>query len=110
MNPTTDRRQCVRHLAQFSAKYSVKEGTFRNLIKNIGAGGDFINARRKIKLNQSVNIRFPIFAFENKFYVTGMVVRFDAEGFAVRFNEPVEEKICQQGQFPGILSERDRLN
>lgn len=107
MSPTNDKRRYARHAVPFSAKYSVKEGTFRDLIGNIGAGGIFFNSRRKIQLNQTISIRFPTLAFENRFYTTGMVVRCSAEGFAVMFNEPIEEKLSIEGQFPGILSERD---
>jgi len=103
-----NRRRYLRHQALFSAKYTVKEGTFRDLITDIGAGGAFIKTRRNITLDQSINIRFPTFAFENRFYATGIVVRDASEGFAVRFNEPIDEKICQEGQLPGIISERDR--
>lgn len=108
MNPANDKRRYARHAAQFSAKYSVKEGTFRDLIRNIGAGGIFINSRRMIKRNQTISIRFPTFAFENRFYATGMVVRCSTDGFAVMFNEPIEEKLSMEGRFPGFLSERDR--
>ena len=108
MNPTNDKRRYARHAAPFSAKYSVKEGTFRDLIRNIGAGGMFVSSRRKIQLDQPISIRFPTFAFENRFYATGMIVRCNEEGFAVMFNEPIEEKLSMEGQFPGILSERDR--
>ena len=109
MSTNKNRRQHLRHRAFFSVKYTVKEGTFRDLITNIGTGGAFITTRRHVNLNQTISIRFPTFAFEKQFYAKGIVVRENSDGFAIRFNTPVDEKICQVGQLPGILSERDRV-
>ncbi|MGD9310742.1 MAG: PilZ domain-containing protein [Desulfosarcina sp.] len=109
MNTNKNRRQHLRHSAFFSVRYTVKEGTFRDLITNIGAGGAFISTRRHVNLNQTVSIRFPTFAFEKQFYAKGIVVRQNSSGFAVSFNAPVDEKICHEGQPPGILSERNRM-
>ena len=110
MSSSRNRRRHPRHAALLSVKYSVKEGTFRDLIKDIGAQGVFIRSRRTIQPDQSITIRFPILAFEKSFQATGRVVRCDDEGFGVMFNSPIEEKVCRDGQLPGILAERERLN
>jgi hypothetical protein len=110
MSRNRDRRRYPRHTALFSAKYSVKEGTFRDLISDIAVQGVFIRSRRIIQADQSITIRFPILAFEKSFQATGKVVRCDDEGFGVAFDLPIEERVCQKGQLPGILAQRERLN
>ena len=48
MKTVPNRRRYPRHTALFSAKYTAKEGTHRDLIQDIGAGGVFVCTRRKI--------------------------------------------------------------
>jgi len=108
MNTAANRRQYARYMAEFSAKYTVKEGKFRDLISNVGAGGVFVITRRKISLGRSINIQFPIFALGKRLSVMGTVVRCDAEGFAVMFNETIEEGLLKNGQFPGSANENHR--
>ncbi|WP_319404755.1 PilZ domain-containing protein [uncultured Desulfosarcina sp.] len=93
MNTVPNNRRYPRHMALFSSKYTVKEGTFRDLIKDIGAGGVFVSTRRKINQGRPINLQFPIFAFKKRFSLMGKVVRCNTTGFAVMFNEPIDEKL-----------------
>lgn len=108
MNTLANRRHYPRYMAVFSTKYTIKEGKFRDLIRNIGAGGVFVSTRRKINQGRSINIQFPIFAFEKRLSVMGTVVRCDTDGFAVMFNEAIEKKMLQDGRFPGSVTEDNR--
>ena len=108
MNTVAHRREYPRYTAVFSTKYTVKEGMFRDLIINIGAGGVFVSTRRKIIQGRSINIQFPIFAFEKWLSIMGTVVRCDSKGFAVMFNEAMEVKILNEGRFPGSDNEGNR--
>lgn len=108
MNTVAHRRQYPRYTAVFSTKYIIKEGTFRDLIRNIGAGGVFISTTRKVSQGKLINIQFPIFAFEKRLSVMGTVVRCDTLGFAVRFNEAIEVNLFNGGRFPGSVKEGDR--
>lgn len=101
MNTVAHRREYPRYTAVFSTKYTVKEGMFRDLIINIGAGGVFISTRRKIIQGRPINLQFPIFAFGKWLSIMGTVVRCDSKGFAVMFNEAIEVKILKEGGFPG---------
>lgn len=108
MNTVAHRRQYPRFPAVFSTKYTVKEGKFRDLIRNVGAGGVFVTTRRKIHQGRSINIQFPIFAFGRRLSLMGTVVRCDADGFAVMFHEAIEVKIFKEGRFPGNVDEGSR--
>ena len=78
-------------IAWIIAEYTVREGKFRDVMKNIGAGGLFIRTSRKIKTGQPILLEFPLFRFENNIRVSGQVIRRDHDGFAVAFDEPLEE-------------------
>jgi hypothetical protein len=98
MNTAANRRKYMRHTALFSAKYIIQAGRFRDLIKNIGSGGVFISTRRKIDTAQPINLQIPIFAFEKWLSLMGTVVRCNSEGFAVEFDEAIDEKLFKTGQ------------
>jgi hypothetical protein len=103
-----NQRRFPRRAAFIIADYTVKEGSFRDIIKNIGASGLFISTWRRVAEGQPIELEFPIFDFENLFGVKGTVVRSGAKGFAVRFDEPIKGLICREGHFPEIVHESDR--
>lgn len=105
MNTIAHRRQYPRYKAVFSTKYTVKEGTRRDIVKNIGAGGVFIGTRRKIDHGCPINIQIPIFAFGKRLSIMGTVVRCESKGFAVMFDEAIDMKILKEGRFPGNIDE-----
>jgi len=70
MNTTADRRRHPRHIALFSAKYTVKSGTYRDFVRNVSAGGIYIISRQTIKDGQRISLRFPVLAFDKKPSVT----------------------------------------
>jgi hypothetical protein len=108
MGPPQDRRQYPRYVSYIVAEYIVKEGRFRDIIKNISAGGLFVWTQKHIAAGQSIVLEFPLFQFENVIRVSGTVVRRDAKGFAVKFNEPIEELKDAQGKVPKIVHEANR--
>ena len=108
MNPIPNQRQYPRRASYIIAEYLVKERTFRDVIKNIGAGGLFVRTSRRVAVGQPILLRFPLFQFANTIEVSGKVVRIDRNGFAVRFDEPIDGLICKEGHFPEIVHESDR--
>ena len=108
MNIIPHRRQYPRYAAVFSTKCSAKEGKFRDLTRDVGAGGVFIRTNRKIRQGRRINIQFPIFAFEKKLSLMGIVVRCENEGIAVKFEEAIDISIFKDGRFPGNLNEEKR--
>jgi Tfp pilus assembly protein PilZ len=90
------------------AEYSVLEGTFRDFVTHIGAGGLFIKTTRPIAVGQPVSARFPVFNFHTVVQATGRVVRRDADGIAVTFAEGVHGLVRKAGHFPEILEEQNQ--
>ena len=103
-----NQRGFPRRAAFIIARYTVKEGTFRDIIKNIGATGLFIGTQRRVAEGQSITLEFPVFTFDNLMRVEGRVMRSDARGFSVMFDAPIEGLICRDGHFPEIVHEGDR--
>lgn len=109
MKPSPDRRKYPRRAAYIIAEYTVREGTYRDLIKVIGAGGLFIWTSRKIADGQSIRLAFPLFQFNAVIRVSGKVVSKTPDGFAVAFDEPIDTLASKEdGQFPPIVHEGDR--
>jgi len=109
MKPIPNRRQYPRRTAYIIAKFSTSEGTYRDVIKNISAGGLFVRTLHKVNVGQSIRLQFPLFSFEQTIKVSGIVSRIDPTGFAVTFSKPIKGLICREGHFPEIVHEGDRL-
>lgn len=107
-NPKKNRRRYERRTAYIIVEYRINEILFRDIIKSIGAHGVFINTNRKVQVGQSVELRFPLFQFDEQVTISGTVIRSGPYGFAVNFDRPITELICEQGQFPNIVHEIDR--
>jgi Tfp pilus assembly protein PilZ len=110
MKTKPEQRQISGRTTYVIAEYTVLEGTFRDFIKHIGAGGLFIKTDRKIAVGQPVSTRFPLFNFDNIVQANGRVVRRDADGVAVTFTEAFEGLVCKEGHFPEIVFEGDHAN
>jgi hypothetical protein len=103
-----NQRQFPRRAAFIIAEYTVREGSYRDIIKNIGAKGLFIGTWRKIAEGQPIELCFPVFEFDNRLRIKGTVVHSSVKGFAVAFDEPIAGLICKEGEFPEIVHESDR--
>ena len=101
-------RRDERRTAYIIAEYTVKEGVFRDIIKNIGENGIFIRTRRAIDEDQEITLRFPLFTFDHQIEVKGRVTRSGPHGFAVTLGEPLEGLIREDGQLSDIVHEIDR--
>jgi PilZ domain len=105
---TTDQRIHPRRTSYIIVEYMVKEGSFRDIIRNIGADGMFVNTTRNIAEAQSIVLRFPLFEFDHLVEVNGQVTRCTTNGFAVTFDKPIPGLICKDGRLPEIVHEIDR--
>jgi hypothetical protein len=103
-----NQRNHPRRTSYIIVEYTVREGTFRDIIKNIGANGMFVNTTRTIAGGQTIEVRFPLFKFNHLIQATGQVTRSGANWFAVTFHQPIPGLICKEGQFPEIVHEIDR--
>jgi hypothetical protein len=102
-----NRRRYPRHTVLYSAKYTVKSGTYRDSVRNVSAEGIYIGTWRTIKNGQRISLRFPVFAFDRRPIVMGTVVRSQDRGFAVMFDNPIEGRVFKGGRIPEIGIERD---
>jgi hypothetical protein len=102
-------RHKPRRTAYIVAEYSVREGNYRDILKNIGASGVFIKTQRAIAEGQPIQLEFPLFKFEETIKAKGTVVRSGPTGFAVEFDQPIPGLESQDGQLPDIVHESDRL-
>jgi hypothetical protein len=100
MNTMQNRRRYPRRPARFSVKYTVKSGTYRDLVSNVSSGGVYITTRKTISPEQSVSLQFPVFAFDRRPSVMGKIVRSQDQGFAVMFDKPIERRLCPDDRFP----------
>ena len=108
LHANRNQRRFPRRAAFIIARYTVREGTFRDIIKNIGASGLFINTSRGVASGQPIDLEFPVFDFDNQLQVRGTVARVEQKGFSVVFDQPIEGLKCQEGHFPEIVHESDR--
>jgi hypothetical protein len=99
MNSKADKRKYPRHPAFYTAKYTIKSGTYRDLIANVSAGGIYIHSHRDVAQGQRISLRFPIVAFDKRPTVVGTVVRSQDRGFAVMFDDPIQERIPKSVSF-----------
>ena len=106
--PANNPRAFDRRSAYIIAEYTVSEGVFRDIIRNIGANGIFIGTHRSIAPGQNIVMKFPLFSFEHQIEVKGRVTRSGPHGFAVAFDTPLEGLISKDGRFPDIVHEIDR--
>jgi len=110
-NESTSNRKSREHdrrTAYIIAEYTVKEGVFRDIIKNIGPNGIFIGTRRAIDEDQEIVLRFPLFNFDHQIEVKGRVMRSGPHGFAVALGEPLDGLIREDGRLSDIVHEIDR--
>ncbi len=107
-NQNPNQRSHPRRTSFIIVEYTVREGTFRDIIKNIGANGMFVNTGRAIAQGQAIVLRFPLFEFDHPIQVAGQVTRSIATGFAVTFDQPIPGLICKDGKFPEIVHEINR--
>jgi hypothetical protein len=104
----SNRRKHDRRSAFIIVEYTVKEGTFRDILKSIGPNGLFISTTRTVAPGQVISLRFPLFSFDELTNVTGSVVRSGFQGFAVELDQPIEElKDCADA-LSKIVHETDR--
>ena len=106
MKTGSDRRRYLRNAAAFAVEYTVNSVTYRDLVRDVSAGGIYIGNWRAIKDGQRISLRFPMSDLEKEPRVMGTVMRSRDKGFAVIFDNPIEEKICRACQDPVLEIER----
>ena len=103
MTKSKNERQSPRCAAFIIAEYKLAEGTFRDVIKDIGANGLFVKTWRKFVAEESISFRFPLFDLYKIIEVSGKVIRNEHNGFAVSFDKPISGLVCKDGHLPEIV-------
>ena len=103
-------RQHPRKAAFIIAECTTNKGTFKDVLKNIGADGLFVKTWRKFEYGTPIVLKFPLFSFDQIIQVSGKVIRNDPNGFAVSFDKPINGLICKKGHLPEIVHEGDRIS
>jgi len=98
----------TRRSSYIIAKYTVRQGTYRDVIKNISASGLSIRTSRRLSVGQSIELEFPLLDFDKVIQVSGKVIRREYNGFAVAFDKPLDDMMDKEGQSPKIVHEGDR--
>lgn len=108
MRAKSNRQKHPRRTSYIIAEYRLNEGTFRDVISNIGSGGLFVRTSRKVAVDQTIVLLFPLFDFEQPVEVSGKVIRRDHNGFAVMFDRPLQALRGAEGKLADIVHESDR--
>lgn len=78
-------RKQSREACSITVDYIVDEETFHDYIKNISAGGVFIETGRKFEVGQEVVLSFTMPRYPSLLEIRGEVIRADSGGIAVKF-------------------------
>jgi hypothetical protein len=97
-----------RRTSYIIVEYRVREGVFRDILKNLGANGLYVSTKRSVAADQNIELKFPLFEFKHYIEVKGRVVRSGPTGFAVELDQPIEGLITENGLLPDIVHEIDR--
>jgi len=107
-NTIGDLRRFPRRPAYIVARYRVGGAAYRDIIRNIGAGGVFVWSRRRIDNGQSIRLEFPLFAFDRPVKLAGTVVRSGSRGFAVVFRPPIRALAEDADRLREVVHESQR--
>ena len=100
-----NKRKFTRRASFIITDYVVQEGTFRDVIKNLSAGGLYMRTDRKFRAGQPIILNFPLIQLDEIIEAHGKIVRVKNKGFAVNFLNPINELVCEadrtsQNQYP----------
>jgi Tfp pilus assembly protein PilZ len=80
--------------------FDYKNQRYRSLVTNISRGGAFIKTQLKISVGKKIIIVFPGSKIRKKSKLKGLIVRRNAEGFAVKFDRRSGRDLRAQSNRP----------
>ena len=83
--PFKEKREHERKPFFIVVDYSTEERVYKDWIKNISAGGVFIETHMPFSVGQDVSLTFPLPNYQKYIKIIGEVVRIDLQGIGVRF-------------------------
>ena len=72
--------------------YSAEDRAYRDYIKNVSAGGVFIETRLPFTTGQEVSLAFPLPNYKKYIKIIGEVARVTAQGIGVKFKMANQEQ------------------
>ena len=83
------KREHARKDLSIYARFWLGDYVFRDYIKDISAGGLFLETNTPVTVGGTVTIAFALSDDEDSIQVEGKIVRIKPNGFGVKFNEPL---------------------
>ena len=72
--------------------YSVEDRFYKSRIRNISAGGLFIETRMPFTAGQEVSLAFPLPDYQKRIKITGEIARVTPQGIGVKFKMVNQEQ------------------
>ena len=85
MRRTLNNRLHARTLCSVATHFAANRQLFRGVIKNLSAGGTYIQVKGRFAVGGDVIVAGPFAADQEETKRYGKIVRLDANGIAVRF-------------------------
>lgn len=102
-----DKRVETRVLCEIPIAWHIQDQVFRDRIRNISAGGVYIETRETMDVGARVIISVPIGSMRTEVQFQGKVLRVTEEGIAVGFEELTTTQENMIRSFLKQISERD---
>jgi len=80
-----DKRKHTRKHFFMVVDYSAEDRVYKDYIKDISAGGVFIETRTPFSIGQELSLSFPLPNYQKYIKTTGEVVRISPHGIGVKF-------------------------
>ena len=90
-----ERRKHPRENCSIPIDCNDQKGFQKSFIKNICAGGVFIETQASVSVGQEITIAFVPESFEGPIKLTGRVVRKETRGVAVKFYEEIPDLLSK---------------
>jgi Tfp pilus assembly protein PilZ len=87
-----DPREYPRTPYHKSIRLSYKDKFYRGEFKNISRGGVFIKTNIQFPVGKQVRIAMPSSKIRNNFYLKGLIVRINTDGFGVKFDKKFDHR------------------
>ncbi len=87
---TAEKRNDRRQLTSLPVSYATRGVAYEDFLRDISAGGVFIETRALFNVGQSLSLTFPLPGHQKYITVTGEVVRATGNGIGVKFDQAVQ--------------------
>ena len=84
-------RKFPRKEVSIPSAYVIKDHIYTDVIKDISAGGVYITTKKSHSVDDEISLNFILSGHKRTIRIFGKIVRSTPNGFAIKFNEIVEE-------------------